>query len=110
MSEKKSETFKDASITGELRQTIVNALRQDGFSEEQLNSMDFDKVWNLYVDNFGETMSRQISEIAKFGERNPQLAPTVDSLIKMLLHELETVTDSLEKELDKKKATAEKTD
>lgn len=104
MSEKKSETFKDASITDELRQTIVNGLKEEGFSEEQLNSMDSDKVWNLYLDSWNETVRSVFSELTKNRERNPQFASIIDPLIDAWLGQLKSLADSLEKEIHKKKA------
>ena len=104
MTEKKSETFKDVSITDELRQTILNGLKEEGFTEEQLNPMDSEKVWNLYVDNLNETAHSVFSELTKTKETSPQFGPIVDPMIKIWLEQLRTLTDSLEKEFEKRKA------
>lgn len=103
MNEKKAKTFREIPLFDDNRQTIVNALKEEGFSEEQLNAMDSGRVWKLYLDTVGETLSRQISEITRATEKNPQLASKINPLIKKSIQQLENLADSLEKELDKKK-------
>jgi hypothetical protein len=102
MSESKPKTFKEASISGDLRRSIVNALKEEGFSEEQLNVMEPDRVWKLYIDSFRETFSREFSEFAKACERYPELALMSAPLMKELTHQLKDSLDKLEKELAEK--------
>jgi ribosome-interacting GTPase 1 len=102
MNEKNQKTFEETPLSDNSRQNIVRVLKEEGFSEEQLNAMSFEKVWKLYIDSLSETMSSEISEIARAFERNPQLASTFNPLIKRMNRQLEDLVDSLEKELDKK--------
>jgi hypothetical protein len=98
-------TFKGIPLPDEVRQSIVCILKEEGFSEEQMNSMAFEKIWKLYLESVGKTTSDMIAEIARAFERNPQLASTVDPTIKEINRQLEDLENSLEKELDKKKET-----
>jgi succinyl-CoA synthetase beta subunit len=102
MSEDDSETFRETPLSDDDRQSIVSVLKEEGFSEEQLNAMSSKKVWKLYIDSLSETMSTEISEIARAFERDPQLASMFNPLIKRMNRQLEDLVDSLEKELDKK--------
>jgi ribosome-interacting GTPase 1 len=102
MSEGNSKTFRETPLSDDDRQSIVSVLKEEGFSEEQLNAMSSEKVWKLYIDSLSETMSSEISEMARAFERNPQLASTFNPLIKRMNRQLEDLADSLEKELDKK--------
>ena len=107
MTEKNPKTFRETILSNDSRQNIVRVLKEEGFSEEQLNAMSFEKVWKLYIDSLSETMSSEISEIARAFERNPQLASTFNPLIKRMNRQLEDLVDSLEKELDEKKEKKE---
>jgi ribosome-interacting GTPase 1 len=108
MNEKNPKTFRETILSDDSRQSIVRVLKEEGFSEEQLNAMSFEKVWKLYIDSLSETMSSEISEIARAFERNPQLASTFNPLIRRMNRQLEDLVDSLEKELDEKKEKKEK--
>jgi succinyl-CoA synthetase beta subunit len=107
MTEKNPKTFRENILSDDSRQNIVRVLKEEGFSEEQLNAMSSEKVWKLYIDSLSETMSSEISEIARAFERNPQLASTFNPLIKRMNRQLEDLVDSLEKELDEKKEKKE---
>jgi len=107
MTEKNPKTFRETILSDDSRQNIVRVLKEEGFSEEQLNAMSSEKVWKLYIDSLSETMSSEISEIARAFERNPQLASTFNPLIKRMNLQLEDLVDSLEKELDEKKEKKE---
>lgn len=107
MTEKNPKTFRETILSDDSRQNIVRVLKEEGFSEEQLNAMSSEKVWKLYIDSLSETMSSEISEIARAFERNPQLASTFNPLIKRMNRQLQDLVDSLEKELDEKKEKKE---
>lgn len=107
MTEKNPKTFRETILSDDSRQNIVRVLKEEGFSEEQLNAMSSEKVWKLYIDSLSETMSSEISEIARAFERNPQLALTFNPLIKRMNRQLQDLVDSLEKELDEKKEKKE---
>lgn len=107
MTERNPKTFRETILSEDSRQNIVRVLKEEGFSEEQLNAMSSEKVWKLYIDSLSETMSSEISEIARAFERNPQLASTFNPLIKRMNRQLEDLVDSLEKELDEKKKKKE---
>jgi hypothetical protein len=107
MTEKNPKTFRETILSDDSRQNIVRVLKEEGFSEEQLNAMSSEKVWKIYIDSLSETMSSEISEIARAFERNPQLALTFNPLIKRMNRQLEDLVDSLEKELDEKKEKKE---
>jgi len=108
MSEDKSKTFRETPLSDDDRQSIVCALKKEGFSEEQLNGMSSEKVWKLYIDSLSETMSSEISELARAFERDPQLASMFNPLIKRMNRQLEDLVDSLEKKLDKKEKREDK--
>lgn len=103
MNEENPKTFKEYPLSDVDRRSIVNALKEEGFSEEQLNAMAPERVWELYVNSMTETISREFSEFARVYQKNPQLAPLIDPLIKNMNRQLEDLADFLEKELDKKK-------
>src|SRR4030042_1035777 len=103
MSEKNPKTFRETVMSDESRQSIVSTLKAEGFDEEQLNAMSSEKVWKLYIDSLSETMSDEISQIARAFERNPQLASKLSPWLKKMNRQLEDLVDSLEKEIDEKK-------
>jgi len=107
MNEENPITFRGIPLSGEARQSIVRVLKEEGFNEEQLNPMAFERVWKLYLDSFGKTTSDIIAEMARAFERSPQLASMINPTIKEINRQLENLANSLEKELDKKKKGAE---
>jgi len=107
MSEKNPKTFRETPLSDDARQSIVSVLKEEGFSEKQLNAMAFEKVWKLYLDSVTETMSNEIAEMARAFERNPQLASKFNPLIERINRQLEDWANSLEEELDKKKEKRE---
>lgn len=107
MNEENPITFRGIPLSGEARHSIVRVLKEEGFSEEQLNTMAFERVWKLYLDSFGKTASDIIAEMARAFARNPQLASMINPKIKEINQQLENFTNSLEKELDKKRKGAE---
>jgi hypothetical protein len=78
-------------------------LKEEGFTEEQLDEMPVEQVWKLYIESIGETMSNEISKMARAFERDPQLASTFNPWIRRMNRQLEDLVDSLEKELARKK-------
>jgi hypothetical protein len=105
MNERNQKAFGETPLSDNDRQSIVSTLKEEGFNEEQLNAMSSEKVWKLYIDSLSETMSSEISEMARAFERNPQLASRINPTIKEINRQLEDLVNSLEKELDRKKET-----
>jgi len=103
MNEEDPITFRGIPLSDEGRQSIVRVLKEEGFSEEQLNTMTFERVWKLYLDSFGKATSDIIAEMVRAFERNPQLASMINPKIKEINRQLENFTNSLEEELDKEK-------
>jgi transcriptional regulator NrdR family protein len=103
MTEESRKTFRETPLPDDVRQNIINTLREEDFSEEQLNEMVFQKVWNLYVDSVTKILSDEVGELARAFERNPQLASMFNPPIKRITQELENSAKSMEEELDKKK-------
>jgi hypothetical protein len=101
MNEGNPKTFKEYPLSDADRRSIVNALKEDGFSEEQLNAMPPERIWELYMNSMTEIISREFSEFARVYQNNPQLAPLIDPLIKRMNRQLEDLGDFLEKELEK---------
>jgi hypothetical protein len=99
--ERDTKTFKEYPLSDADRQSIVNALKEDGFSEEQLNAMPPERVWELYVNSMTEIIDREFSKFARVYQNNPQLAPLIDPLIKRMNRQLEDLGNFLEKELEK---------
>lgn len=95
---KNQKTFGETQLSDNDRQSIVSALKEEGFNEEQLNAMAFGKVWNLYIDSIAKTLSDEIAGMAKFLERNPKAASAINPLIKKLTQQLEDDVNSLEEE------------
>lgn len=95
-------TFKDASISESNRRHILDILKKEGFTEEQLNKMPFEKVWQLYLDSLGEFFSRELSPVYDFLEKNPHAATVLSPLIKELLRIAEDLEKSVEESIDKK--------
>jgi hypothetical protein len=93
MRRKRKETFKSAPISEENRQHILAILREDGFTEKQLNKMPWERVWKLYLDSIGELVSRELSPIYYALEKNPRLAIELSPFIK----ELHKIAEDLEK-------------
>jgi flagellar biosynthesis/type III secretory pathway protein FliH len=96
-------TFGEASLSDNDRQTIVSALKNEGFNEEQLNAMAYEKVWNLYIDSVEKTLEDMLSDMGRMLERNPKLASMSSPMFKEVIRQLTDLADSMEKELDKKK-------
>jgi hypothetical protein len=105
MNEKNPVTFGETPLSDNVRQSIVGVLKEEGFSEEQLNALAFERVWKLYLDSVCKTTSDMFAEIARAFERNPQLASIINPRIREINRQLEDFVNSLEKELDKKKGT-----
>jgi len=82
MKKRRQTSFKEGSISEENRQHILDILKEEGFTEEQLNEMALEKVWKLYLDSVGEFFSREMGLINKSLEENPQLISILNPLIK----------------------------
>ena len=92
MSEGKT-TFKEAPISVANRQHILDILKEEGFSEEQLDKMLWKRVWTLYLDSVGELFSRELGPIHNALEKNPHLATMLSPFMK----ELQKIVEDLEK-------------
>ncbi len=103
MNEKHPKTFKEMQISDDSRKNIIDALKEEGFTLEQIDAMEPERVWKLYLDTVGEIFSHELSGIAKVFRENPQVASNALPQLRQLRQELEKFADSLEGELDKKK-------
>jgi hypothetical protein len=103
MSKGNPETFKEYPLSDADRQSIVSVLKEEGFSEEQLNGMTPEKVLRLYVDSMTDMISQEFSEFAQVYQKNPQFAHLIDPLIRNVNRQLKDLVDSLQKQLEKKK-------
>lgn len=96
-------TFKAAPMSEESKRDILVVMKEEGFTEEQLNEMPLEQVVKLYIDSVSETMSSEISKMARVLEGNPQLASMFNPWIRRMNRKLEELVDSLERELASKK-------
>jgi len=94
--QRKKTTFKDAPVSEKNRQHILDILKEEGFTEEQLNEITWEQVWKLYLDSVGELLSRELSPVYNALEKNPQLATLLSPLIKDLRKALEDLGKSAE--------------
>ena len=101
MSERKT-TFKDAQISAANRQHILDILKEEGFSEEQLDGMLWEQVWKLYLDSVRELLSREFGSIGNELERNPHLAAVLQPFVRELRKSLEDLEKSAEESGEKK--------
>jgi hypothetical protein len=106
--EKNQITFGMIPLADDVRRKILGTLKEEGFTEEQLNRMAFERVWKLYIDSFTEAICSQISELSRSMEANPQFASSLNPKLKKINHELQKLVDSLEKELHEKERKEEK--
>jgi len=106
MTERKT-TFKEAAVSAESKQQIICALREEGFTEEQLNEMTWERVWKLYVDSFQELFSRELGATCTLMEKNPQSIPALEPHIEELCRTLKDLEkwaeDSLRKQEEKER-------
>jgi hypothetical protein len=103
MNEEKPKTFREFSLSNADRQSILDALKEEGFNEEQVDAMAPDRVWKLYVECMTENLSREFSRFARLYEENREFAPLIDPLIRNMNRQLENLADSLDRELNKTK-------
>ena len=96
MSEPKT-TFKDAPLSAANRQHVLDILKEEGFSEEQLNGMLLEQVWKLYLDSVRELFSREIGSAYNAFEKNPRMAAMLSPLMSQLIKELHKIVENLEK-------------
>ena len=103
MSEKNPKTFRETVMSDESRQSVMSALKAEGFDEEQLNAMPSEKVWKLYIGSQTKIVSDEIAGMAKILEGNPHLASMFNPLIKKLRRQLEDWENTLEEEIAERK-------
>ena len=109
MNEKKerdSTAFGAAPLADDAKQYIIATLKKEGFSEEQLNEMTLERVWELFIDSSAADMSSQFSELYRglthALEANPKFASLLSPLLKKMKHELEKEIEFLEKKAREK--------
>lgn len=93
--------FKQAPISERNKQHILDILKEEGLTEEQINEMPWEQLWKLYLDSVGELLFRELSPVYNALEKNPQLATMLSPLIKDLRKALEDMERSAE-EMEKK--------
>ncbi len=93
-------------MSADARRNIVDQLKVEGFSEVQLDEMPCERVWTLYLDSIACTLSDEIGKIGKMIESNPQLASSLNPVVKKSIKELDDLAESLEKRVKKDESGA----
>ena len=82
---------------------LLETLRREGFSEQQINEMKMEKIWKLFLDSLSVDMDKYMTEISIGLEKRPWAAPIVALHIKKLRQILEEWNKELEEKLRKHK-------
>jgi len=94
---KREMAFKDVPMSAENRRLIVDTLKEEGFSEEQLNGMLGEQVWKLYIDSVRELLSREMASFYSTLEKNPHIASAMSPLVSQLVEKLRKTVEDLER-------------
>ena len=95
-------TTKDAKNT---KHWMLNALRSEGFTDEQINDMKMQKVWKFILDNVSVVVDQDTMEIGMALQQKimtSQQLRILSKFAKDFTAELESMVEELEKELEKK--------
>lgn len=105
---KKGLDSKEAEST---KQWMLNALRSEGFTDEQINNMKMQKVWKFILDNVTVVVDQDTMEISMTLQQKimtPQQLQILSKFAKDFTAELESMVEELERELEKKQKKKKK--
>ena len=92
-----------------VKREILEVLRREGFSDEQLNELPMRKAWELYLDSYKASLERVETSlgynILTHPEKATQILPSFLPLIKKLTVKLEEEAKHLEKTLEETENT-----
>ena len=105
--------FEEAERQGQdvdvVKREILEVLREEGFSDEQLNELTMRKAWELYLDSYKATLERVETSLGRTVLEHPEEAtqalPSVLPFIQRLTEQLEEEAKNLKKTLDKSENT-----
>jgi len=95
------------------KQWMLNALRSEGFTDEQINNMKMQKVWKFILDNVTVVVDQDTMEIGMTLQQKimtPQQLRILSKFAKDFTAELESMVEELERELEKKQKKKRKKD
>jgi len=87
------------------KQWMLNALRSEGFTDEQINDMKMQKVWKFILDNVTVVVDQATMEIGMALQQRimtPQQLQILSKFAKDFTAELESMVEELERELEEK--------
>ena len=106
--EKKGLDSKEAEST---KQWMLNALRSEGFTDEQINDMKMQKVWKFILDNVTVVVDQDTMEISMTLQQKimtPQQLRILSKFAENFTAELEIMAEELERALEKKQKKRKK--
>jgi len=97
--EEKKRKGKDAETIENNKNEILKALREEGFTDEQINEMKMRKIKNLCLDALVPVFDRLFGDITFLEKLNPDLVLRFQPHLKKLRKEFEELNKDLEEKL-----------
>ena len=103
--EKAKKKGSDSKEVESTKHWMLNALRSEGFTDEQINNMKMQKVWKFILDNVTVVVDQDTMEIGMTLQQKimtPQQLQILSKFAKDFTAELESMVEELEKKQKKK--------
>jgi hypothetical protein len=81
---------------------IIQKMKEEGFTEDQIYSMPMKRLWPLIMDSTSNTVTNIISDMALLIEKNPSMIQKASPILEELTRNLEKMCDEMEAELEQK--------
>jgi hypothetical protein len=108
--QKAREKGTDFRAIADIESFILGNMQQEGFTREQVNSMNMNRLWSLWIAAVSNVFEKDISRIGNALEKNPNLANRFEPILRNLNNNLEKLADELEDELNKKEKDSKSKD
>lgn len=103
--EKAKKKGSDSKEVESTKHWMLNALRSEGFTDEQINNMKMQKVWKFILDNVTVVVDQDTMEIGMALQQRimtPQQLQILSKFAEDFTAELESMVEELEKKQKKK--------
>jgi len=81
---------------------ILQKMKEEGFTKNQIYSMPMKRLWHLFVDSTSNTVTTIVSDMALLIEKNPAMIQKASPIIEELTRKLEKMCGEMEEKLERK--------
>ncbi len=93
---------RDKQKANNIETFILQKMKEEGFTKNQIYSMPMKRLWHLFVDSTSNTVTTIVSDMALLIEKNPAMIQKASPIIEELTRKLEKMCEEMEEKLERK--------